>query len=120
MPPQRKPFFIGGHVGRGFGSGDAHQCKSDPAGFIFYSLGNFTFASKSTTSDVSAIIRLRLDDKQRTAEIIPLDVLHRRVGFQPQLLKGEKAGTVIEKINELSKSFKTVIQNSEGRYTIPF
>jgi poly-gamma-glutamate synthesis protein (capsule biosynthesis protein) len=90
------------------------------SGIIFYSLGNFTFASKSTTSDVSAIIRLRLDDKRRTAEILPLDVLYSRVGFQPQLLKGEKGEAEIEKINELSKSFKTVIQSNEGRYTISF
>lgn len=73
-----------------------------------------------SSSDVSAIIRLRLDDKQRIAEILPLDVLHRRVGFHPQLLKGEKAGAVIEKINELSKPFKTVIQNNEGKYSISF
>ncbi|MDO9069079.1 MAG: CapA family protein, partial [Deltaproteobacteria bacterium] len=89
-------------------------------GIIFYSLGNFTFASKSRTSDFSAIIRLRFDDRERTAEILPLDVLHRRVGFQPQLLKGEAGVAVIEQLNEMSKMYKTEIKNRAGKYLIPF
>ena len=90
------------------------------SGIIFYSLGNFAFASKSATADVSAMIRLRLADDHHEAEIVPLDVLHRRVGFQPQLLTGRSGAAVIEKLNDLSKSFKTKIQSKEGRYTIPF
>ncbi len=89
-------------------------------GLIFYSLGNFTFASKSTTADVSALIRLRLDDTQRTAEILPLDVLHRRVGFQPRILKGTRAESVIEKLNFLSRPFKTALQSKDGKFTINF
>ncbi len=89
-------------------------------GLIFYSLGNFAFASKSSVADVSAMIRLTLDDNRREAEILPLDVLHRRVGFQPQLLKGERGAAVIEKLNVLSETFNTRIQSREGRYTIPF
>src|SRR5262249_52440140 len=49
-------------------------------GIIFYSLGNFVFASKGKCADTSAIIRLQLDGKVREAEILPLDILHRRVG----------------------------------------
>lgn len=89
-------------------------------GIIFYSLGNFTFASKSRTADVSAVIRLKFTDEGREAEILPLDVLHRRVGFQPQLLTGTKGAAVIEKLNSLSETFNTVIQSREGKYTIPF
>jgi len=89
-------------------------------GIIFYSLGNFTFASKSTIADVSAIIRLKLDDKRRTAEILPLDVLHSRVGFQPKLLSGSKGDAVIKKLTELSQPFKTEIQNKDGKYSISF
>ena len=89
-------------------------------GIIFYSLGNFTFASKSTTADVSAMIRLKLNGERREAEIMPLDVLHRRVGFQPQLLTGAKGAAVIEKLNGLSEPFNTRIQSNEGRHTIPF
>jgi poly-gamma-glutamate synthesis protein (capsule biosynthesis protein) len=90
------------------------------SGIIFYSLGNFTFASKSTTADVSAIIRLKFTDGLREAEILPLDVLHKRVGFQPQLLTGTKGAAVIGKLNKLSETFNTRIQSREGRYTIPF
>jgi poly-gamma-glutamate synthesis protein (capsule biosynthesis protein) len=89
-------------------------------GIIFYSLGNFTFASKSTTADVSAIVRLRLNNGQREAELLPLDVLHRRVGFQPRLLSGAKGSAVIEKINQLSRPFKTEIRAQDGRYTLVF
>jgi poly-gamma-glutamate capsule biosynthesis protein CapA/YwtB (metallophosphatase superfamily) len=87
-------------------------------GIIFYSLGNFAFASSSATAEVSAMIRLRLNDSRREAEILPLDVLYRRVGFQPQLLTGERGDAVIETLNDLSKPFKTEIQSKEGRYTI--
>lgn len=89
-------------------------------GIIFYSLGNFTFASKSTTADVSAIIRLKLADDRREAEILPLDVLHRRVGFQPQLLTGARGAAVIETLHNLSKPFNTEILSKEGKYTIIF
>lgn len=90
------------------------------SGIIFFSLGNFVFASKSTTADVSALIRMTFDDNRREAEIIPLDVLHRRVGFQPQLLTGKKGAAVIDKLQRLSKPFRTEIRNHEGRYTILF
>ncbi|MEI6209308.1 MAG: CapA family protein [Desulfuromonadales bacterium] len=90
------------------------------SGIIFYSLGNFTFASRSKTADVSAMIRLRLNDTERTAEILPLDVQYRRVGFQPQFLKGEEGEAVIEKLNGLSKIFKTEILNRGGRYILSF
>jgi poly-gamma-glutamate capsule biosynthesis protein CapA/YwtB (metallophosphatase superfamily) len=89
-------------------------------GIIFYSLGNFTFASKSTTADVSAMIRLKFADGRREAEILPLDVLHRRVGFQPQLLTGERGAAVIKTLNDLSKPFKTEIQLKNGRYSLAF
>jgi len=89
-------------------------------GIIFYSLGNFTFASKSPAADVSAIIRIRLAENSREAEILPIDVLNRRVNFQPQLLKGAKGAAVIEKLNSLSETFNTRIQSIEGRYTILF
>ncbi len=89
-------------------------------GIIFYSLGNFAFASTSTVADVSAMIRLKLSDGHRYAEILPLDVLHRRVGFQPQLLTGEKGAAVIEKLNRLSQPFHTEITNTNGTYSLTF
>ncbi len=89
-------------------------------GIIFYSLGNFAFASKSRTADVSAMVRLRLNSDRREAEILPLDVLHRRVGFQPQLLTGARGAAVIKTLSDLSVPLSTKIQSKEGRYTIPF
>jgi poly-gamma-glutamate synthesis protein (capsule biosynthesis protein) len=90
------------------------------SGIIFYSLGNFTFASKSKTASDSIIVRLRLNDGKREAELLALDVLHRRVGFQPQLLTGERARAVIEGLRTLSKPLKTEIELHDGRYVVPF
>ncbi len=89
-------------------------------GIIFYSLGNFAFASTSTIADVSALVRLRLDGIQRQAELLPLDVLHRRVRFQPRLLRGERGAAVIGRINELSRPFRTEIREMGGRYVVTF
>jgi poly-gamma-glutamate synthesis protein (capsule biosynthesis protein) len=89
-------------------------------GIIFYSLGNFTFASKSTTANVSAMIRLKLSDTHREAEILPLDVLYRRVGFQPQRLSGKQAAAVITTLNRLSEPFKTEIQTRDNAYFLAF
>jgi poly-gamma-glutamate synthesis protein (capsule biosynthesis protein) len=89
-------------------------------GIIFYSLGNFTFASKSSTADVSTIVRLRLSENRKFAEILPLDVLYRRVGFQPKLSYGKSSEAVIEKLNSLSLPFNTKIQNRDGVFTIDF
>lgn len=89
-------------------------------GIIFYSLGNFAFASKSITADVAALVRLRLNSRQRQAELLPLDVLHRRVGFQPRLLTGERGAEVIARINGLSRPFRTEIHELDGRYVVTF
>jgi poly-gamma-glutamate synthesis protein (capsule biosynthesis protein) len=87
---------------------------------IFYSLGNFVFASKSKTADTSMIVRLRLGDTHREAELLPLDILHKRVGFQPHLLSGAKAQDVINYLNRLSKPFNTEIENHDNRYVLAF
>lgn len=89
-------------------------------GIIFYSLGNFAFASKSPTADVAALVRLRLDNAVREAEIVPLDVLNSRVRFQPQPVSGKRADNIINRMNALSKPFNTVIENRNGRYGVSF
>jgi len=89
-------------------------------GIVFYSLGNFTFASKGTANGLSAIIRLRLDDARREAEILPLDVLYRRVGFQPRLLSGKPAAGIIEQLNILSKPLNTEIKSRNNSYVVSF
>jgi poly-gamma-glutamate synthesis protein (capsule biosynthesis protein) len=90
------------------------------SGIIFYSLGNFTFASKSRTADAGVIVRLRLSDTKREAELLPLDILHRRVGFQPQRASGNQAGEIIERLNILSSPLKTQIEKRDGRYVVMF
>jgi poly-gamma-glutamate capsule biosynthesis protein CapA/YwtB (metallophosphatase superfamily) len=89
-------------------------------GIIFYSLGNFAFASNSQTSAVAALVRLRLNGAAREAEILPLDVLNSRVRFQPQLLSGKRADNVISQLNSMSIPFKTTIENRDGRYYVSF
>ncbi len=89
-------------------------------GIIFYSLGNFVFTSYSKTADVSALVRLRLNGTKREAELLPLDVLTRRVGFRPQLLSGERAKAVIEKLNRLSRPLGSSIETREDRFFISF
>lgn len=89
-------------------------------GIVFYSLGNFAFASKGRTADAGAMVRLRFAENRREAEIMPMDTLYRRVGFQPRLLSGERAGMVIGRLNQLSKPMKTVILQRDGRYVVAF
>lgn len=89
-------------------------------GIVFYSLGNFAFASKSRSADAGIIVRLHLSDDQREAELLPLDILHRRVGFQPQRTSGKQADQIIEHLKALSRPLKTDIENHDGRYVVTF
>jgi len=89
-------------------------------GIIFYSLGNFVFASSSKTSKTSAIVKLRLNDSNKEAEIVPLDVFNKRVNFQPKPLAGAEAAEVIKDLNHYSKHHQTVIENRNGRYYVKF
>ncbi|HEY3309106.1 MAG TPA: CapA family protein [Desulfuromonadaceae bacterium] len=89
-------------------------------GIIFYSLGNFAFASTSKTADVAAMVRLRLNGAQREAEILPLDVLHSRVRFQPQPLRGKRAEAVIRQLNQLSEPLGSSIETRGDRFYITF
>ena len=89
-------------------------------GIIFYSLGNFAFASTSKTADVGALVRLRLNGTQREAEILPLDVLHSRVRFQPRLLRGKRAEAAIRQLNQLSQPLGSSIETRGDRFYITF
>jgi poly-gamma-glutamate synthesis protein (capsule biosynthesis protein) len=89
-------------------------------GIIFYSLGNFTFASKSRTADSGLIVRLRFSEGKREAELLPLDILHHRVGFQPQPVSGKQAADIIDHLNTLSGPLKNRIENRDSRYLVTF
>ena len=90
------------------------------AGIAFYSLGNFAFASKGKAADAGLMVRLRFNEGKREAELLPLDILHHRVGFQPQPVSGEQATRIIKRLNTLSNPLKTNIQDRDGRYVVAF
>ena len=88
-------------------------------GIIFYSLGNFAFASKSRIADRTLLVRLRFDGDKRTAELVPVNILHREVGFQPVLLSGHNAAELIQRIRQLPPG--TVTMRQEGaRWLVDF
>ena len=89
-------------------------------GIIFYSLGNFVFASKSRLADAGVIVRLRLDGTRREAELLPVDILHRRVGFQPRRAERMQAEQIIDRISALSRPLGTGVARHGDRYLIDF
>ena len=97
-----------------------HGIERYKTGIVLYSLGNFTFASKGKSADAGLMVRLRFGVGKREAELLPLDLLHRRVGFQPQPVTGKQAAGIIERLNTLSNPLKTRIENRDGRYVVTF
>ena len=70
-------------------------------GIIFYSLGNFAFAHKSKIALRTMIVRLRFDGDRRRAEIVPVNIRHSEVGFQPTPLYGARADEVAGMVRRL-------------------
>jgi len=87
-------------------------------GVIFYSLGNFAFASKSRKADRSMIARITLDNGISAVEVIPLNVLYSEVRFQPRVLGGSRGRAVADRLNRLSAAMGTVISANNGRYLV--
>lgn len=87
-------------------------------GIIFYSLGNFAFATASTRSDRSIIARVTLDRGVKSVELLPLNVLNREVRLQPALLEGKPAQSVIDHLNRISAGMGTKIRGVGGRYIV--
>lgn len=88
------------------------------SGVIFYSLGNFAFASRSRHADRSVIARVVLDGGVKEVELIPLNVLNREVGYQPRVLTGKRGDEVIARLNRLSEGMGTTITARAGRYLV--
>ena len=88
-------------------------------GIIFYSLGNFAFAHKSRIADRTMLVRLRFDGNKRTAELLPVNILHREVGFQSTLLTGEKGDEVVERVKQLPPGTVS-IRKEGGRWLVDF
>lgn len=88
------------------------------SGVIFYSLGNFSFASRSRHADRSVIARIVLDNGVKEVELIPLNILNREVGYQPRVLTGRRGDEVIARLNRLSDGMGVTIANVAGRYVV--
>jgi len=88
-------------------------------GIIFYSLGNFAFAHKSRIADRTLLVRLRFDGQKRTAELLPVNILHREAGFQPALLTGRKAEELMERLNRLPPG-RVEIRKERERWLVDF
>lgn len=88
------------------------------SGVIFYSLGNFAFASHSRHADRSVIARIVLDDGAKEVELIPLNILNREVGYQPRILTGRRGDEVIARLKRLSDGMGTTITATAGRYLV--
>lgn len=88
-------------------------------GIIFYSLGNFAFAHKSRIADRTLLVRLRFDGDKRTAELVPVNILHKEVGFQPTLLTGNKVDELIDRVKKLPPA-NVVIRKEGQRWLVDF
>lgn len=84
---------------------------------ILYSLGNFAFGSRSTAADRSVMAKLTFTGNECAVDLIPLNVLHREIRYQPAILTGPKGADLMGRLNRLSSSFGTVISGSAGRFT---
>jgi poly-gamma-glutamate capsule biosynthesis protein CapA/YwtB (metallophosphatase superfamily) len=87
-------------------------------GVILYSLGNFAFGSLSRNADVSIMARIVFGQGGSEIEVLPLDVLNKRVGFQPTLLRGDRAREVISRLRDLSRQWSTEFVVKDGRYLV--
>lgn len=84
-------------------------------GIIFYSLGNFAFAAKSRQADRSLLVRLTFDGDRRTAELMPLNIRHGEVGFQPKVMTGAQGDEVVQRLKRLPPATVTIRSEGERR-----
>jgi poly-gamma-glutamate capsule biosynthesis protein CapA/YwtB (metallophosphatase superfamily) len=86
---------------------------------IAYSLGNFVFGSESDRTNSSIILLCTFKGRSLVrVEAVPLDVNNYRVAYQPRILAGSKADSVLAEINAASERFKTRLTIRDGRGTI--
>ena len=88
-------------------------------GIIFYSLGNFAFAHKSRIADRTLLVRLHFDGDKRTAELLPVNILHKEVGFQATPLSGKRADELVARVKKLPPANLAVRKEGE-RWLVDF
>ncbi len=77
---------------------------------IAYSLGNYVFGSYSDRVRDSIMLRVEATPSGvKDAFVYPINVNNLEVNFQPKPLKGDDAGEVFKKLNELSGTYGTDI-----------
>jgi poly-gamma-glutamate synthesis protein (capsule biosynthesis protein) len=83
---------------------------------IAYSLGNFTFSSYSRRAAESMILKVYLvAEGLFFAKIIPVSVDNYEISFQPKILKGKRAQTVIDNLKIYSEPLnRTTIIDDDG------
>jgi len=88
-------------------------------GIICYSLGNFAFAHKSRIADRTMLVRLHFDGDKRTAELVPVNILHREVGFQATPLSGKQADELVARVKKLPPA-RLAIRKEGERWRVDF
>ena len=75
---------------------------------IAYSLGNFAFSSLSRKAIESIILKIYLTKNGLLyAKAIPIDVNNYNISFQPRILRGAKADTVLSHLQKFSEPLNT-------------
>ncbi len=86
---------------------------------IAYSLGNFVFGSESDKTNWSIILLCTFKGKTlERVEAVPLDVNNYRVAYQPRVLTGGQATSLLEELNAASAKFRTHLEIRDGRGVI--
>jgi len=83
---------------------------------IAHSLGNFVFGTYNQKAKRSVIMRVVFDNNSvKRIELVPINVLNVEVKFQPRLLAGAEAKSVVDELGELSNEWGTKIKFVRGK-----
>jgi poly-gamma-glutamate capsule biosynthesis protein CapA/YwtB (metallophosphatase superfamily) len=81
-------------------------------GLILYSLGNFTFGSRTQHARTSAIANIVFNEgKFSRLEMVPININNFEVEFQPQILLGQAAEAVYAELSEISISTRLLLHD---------
>lgn len=88
-------------------------------GIIMYSLGNFAFGSYSQKVDSSVVAQAYFKNKKLVKmQFWPIYVRNTDVLFQSKILEDEKADSVVQHLQEISKDHGTIFHNDNGSAVI--
>jgi len=88
---------------------------------IAYSLGNFVFGTYNQKAKRSVMMRIIFENNDiKRIELLPINILNVEVQFQPRLLAGIEAKSVIDKLGTLSSKWGTKIKFVNGQGVIRY